>query len=128
MDLLINVERPGERELRAPPPTTLGSRPASASRRRASASDCACGHRRRVQRRDGRPAGAVATSAWRRRPTGRWLGRTPSGALSARGRHRVVRVAQTIADLEDHARVTEADVLTALSLRQRSAAESALAA
>jgi magnesium chelatase family protein len=50
------------------------------------------------------------------------------GALSARGRHRVVRVAQTIADIEDHARITEADVLTALSLRQRSAAESALAA
>jgi magnesium chelatase family protein len=51
-----------------------------------------------------------------------------AGALSARGRHRVVRVAQTIADLEDHDRITEADVLTALSLRQRSAAESALAA
>ena len=50
------------------------------------------------------------------------------GVLSARGRHRVVRVAQTIADLEEHARITEADVLTALSLRQRSAAETMLAA
>jgi magnesium chelatase family protein len=51
-----------------------------------------------------------------------------AGALSARGRHRVLRVAQTIADLEEHDRVTHADLLTALSLRQRSAAESALAA
>ena len=45
------------------------------------------------------------------------------GALSARGRHRVVRVAQTIADLDGHDRITHADVLTALSLRQRGAAE-----
>ena len=50
------------------------------------------------------------------------------GALSARGRHRVVRVSQTIADLEGHEPITEDDVLTALSLRQRSAAETALAA
>ena len=50
------------------------------------------------------------------------------GALSARGRHRVVRVAQTIADLEAHDRVTHADLLTALSLRQRGEAETALAA
>jgi predicted ATPase with chaperone activity len=40
----------------------------------------------------------------------------------------VTRVAQTIADLEGHDRVSRADVLTALSLRQRSAAETALAA
>ena len=50
------------------------------------------------------------------------------GALSARGRHRVVRVAQTIADLEGHDRVTHADLLTALSLRQRGDADATLAA
>ena len=50
-----------------------------------------------------------------------------SGALSARGRHRVVRVAQTIADLDGRDRIAQNDVLTALSLRQRSAAETALA-
>jgi magnesium chelatase family protein len=50
------------------------------------------------------------------------------GALSARGRHRVVRVAQTIADLEGHDKVTNADLLTALSLRQRGDAETMLAA
>jgi magnesium chelatase family protein len=50
------------------------------------------------------------------------------GTLSARGRHRVVRVAQTVADLEGRDRIAPDDVLTALSLRQRSAAETALAA
>jgi magnesium chelatase family protein len=51
-----------------------------------------------------------------------------TGALSARGRQRVLRVARTIADLAPHERVTTDDVLTALSLRQRSFAEEALAA
>jgi magnesium chelatase family protein len=50
------------------------------------------------------------------------------GALSARGRHRVARVAQTIADLDGRDRVSRADVLTALSLRQRGGAETLLAA
>jgi magnesium chelatase family protein len=50
------------------------------------------------------------------------------GALSARGRHRVVRVAQTIADLAGHDRITHADLLTALSLRQRGGADTTLAA
>jgi magnesium chelatase family protein len=50
------------------------------------------------------------------------------GALSARGRHRVLRVARTIADLERRDVVTVADVLTALSLRQRGDADQALAA
>ena len=42
--------------------------------------------------------------------------------LSARGRHRVVRVARTIADLAGSDRVRRADVLLALSLRQRALA------
>jgi magnesium chelatase family protein len=51
------------------------------------------------------------------------------GALSARGRHRVLRVARTIADLEHHERVTRTDVLTALAMRQRGGgAPAALAA
>ena len=45
------------------------------------------------------------------------------GLLSARGRHRVVRVARTIADLEGHDRVRQEDMLLALSLRQRSGVE-----
>jgi magnesium chelatase family protein len=51
-----------------------------------------------------------------------------SGSLSARGRHRVLRVAQTVADLAGHDRVTLGDMLTALGLRQRSGAEMELAA
>ena len=39
-----------------------------------------------------------------------------------------MRVARTIADLEGRDRIVQADVLTALSLRQRSAADGALAA
>ena len=41
------------------------------------------------------------------------------GALSARGRHRVLRVARTIADLEGRERVSHQDLLTALGLRQQ---------
>ena len=51
-----------------------------------------------------------------------------TGLLSARGRHRVLRVSQTIADLAGHERVTRPDVLTALSLRQPMMAETASAA
>jgi predicted ATPase with chaperone activity len=43
--------------------------------------------------------------------------------LSARGRHRVLRVAQTIADLGGRERVGRDDVLLALSLRQRTATD-----
>ena len=50
------------------------------------------------------------------------------GALSARGRHRVVRVARTIADIESCPEIDERHVLAALSLRQRSASEEAMAA
>jgi magnesium chelatase family protein len=127
MDLLINVERPGEAELRAPPETTSArtrARVAAARERqrfRLQGTSAACNgemdarlvrrHVRLVQAADRILAQAYGV-----------------GVLSARGRHRVVRVAQTVADLEGHDRITESDVLTALSLRQRSAAETTLAA
>jgi magnesium chelatase family protein len=127
MDLLINVERPAEAELRAPPQTTSArthERVAAArerQRRRLEGSAAGCNGEMdaRLVRRHVRleePAERTLAQAY------------AVGALSARGRHRVVRVAQTIADLGGHDRIAEADVLTALSLRQRSAAESALAA
>ncbi len=50
------------------------------------------------------------------------------GWLSARGRHRVVRVARTIADLAGRERVSRGDVLLALSLRQRTGPDLAEAA
>ena len=51
-----------------------------------------------------------------------------TGVLSARGRHRVLRVARTIADLEGCERVSSAHMLTALGLRQQMGADTALAA
>jgi magnesium chelatase family protein len=45
-----------------------------------------------------------------------------TGALSARGRHRVVRVARTVADLDGAERVSSEHLLTALALRQRAGA------
>lgn len=127
MDLLISVERPTEEELRAPPARTserarervAEARERQRHRLRGSAARCNGEMDARLVRRhvrleaDAERALAQAYAV---------------GALSARGRHRVVRVAQTIADLERHARITEVDLLTALSLRQRSAAETMLAA
>ena len=51
-----------------------------------------------------------------------------SGGLSARGHDRVLRVARTIADLADRDAVGLDDVLQALALRAREAADEALAA
>jgi magnesium chelatase family protein len=127
MDLLINVERPGEDDLRAPPATTSAQ-----ARDRVAQARERQHHRLRgsVARCNGEMDARTARRHVRLEPDAeRALSRAYAvGALSARGRHRVVRVAQTIADLEEHARITEADLLTALSLRQRSAAETMLAA
>ena len=127
MDLLVGVERPSEHELRSSPHT-------SSARTRERV---ACARERQRHRLDGTSAscnGEMDARLTRRHvrleeAAERVLAQAYAvGALSARGRHRVVRVAQTIADLEGHGRITQADVLTALSLRQRSAAESGLAA
>ncbi len=127
MDLLIGVERPEEHELRSPPHTSSArtrERVASARERQrhrlaGTAASCNGELDARLVRRLVRleeAAERLLAQAYAR------------GSLSARGRHRVVRVAQTIADLDGHDRIAQDDVLTALSLRQRSAAETALAA
>ncbi|MGN6869900.1 MAG: YifB family Mg chelatase-like AAA ATPase, partial [Solirubrobacteraceae bacterium] len=127
MDLLIGVERPSEQELRAPPHTSSArtrERVAAArerQRHRLAGTMASCNGEldARLVRRHVRLEEAAE----------RLLAQAYAvGTLSARGRHRVVRVAQTVADLEDRDRITADDVLTALSLRQRSAAETALAA
>ena len=127
MDLLVAVERPTERELRAPPVTSSAAvreRVAEARERqrgRLSGEPASCNGEldgrlvsRHVRLEDG--AERVLARAY------------ASGALSARGRHRILRVARTVADLDRRDRVSSEDLLTALSLRQRSAAEEALAA
>jgi magnesium chelatase family protein len=127
MDLLVGVERPTEHELRSGPivrSEQARTRVAQARRRqeRRLAGTGACcngemevGLVRRLVRLDA-DAERALTRAY------------AAGALSARGRLRVLRVARTIADIEDRDDVTRADVLVALSLRQRSGAEAPLAA
>jgi magnesium chelatase family protein len=127
MDLLINVERPTEKDLRAPAQTSSArarERVAHARERQrfrlaGSAARCNGEMDSRLVRRHIRLEEAAEDA----------LAQVYAvGALSARGRHRVLRVAQTIADLSGHARVTHGDLLTALSLRQRGEAERTLAA
>jgi magnesium chelatase family protein len=127
MDLLVTVQRPGEHELRAAPyvdsATALARVADARARQRArltgTGASCNGDMDGRAVRRHVRLDHAAADV----------LGQAyVAGALSARGRHRVLRVARTIADLEGNERVTQADVLMALSLRQRGEAEEALAA
>jgi magnesium chelatase family protein len=127
MDLLVNVERPDEHELRAPP--TIDS-----NRARVRVADARKHQRARLAGSGAGCNGEMDGRLVRRHvrlqdAAERTLARAYAiGALSARGRHRVLRVARTVADLEGRERVTEADVLLALSLRQRGAGEAALAA
>jgi magnesium chelatase family protein len=127
MDLLVAVERPTEQELRAAPVTAsaeVRDRVAEArERQRARLADelVSCNGEldgRLVARyvRLEEAAQAILARAY------------ASGALSARGRSRVLRTARTLADLNQRDRVTSHDLLTALSLRQRVAAEAAVAA
>jgi magnesium chelatase family protein len=127
LDLLVNVERPTEQDLRVSPVTDS----ATARRRVALARE------RQLARLEG--SRARCNGEMDGRLTRRFvklecgaeqaLARAYAlGALSARGRHRVLRVARTIADLEQREQVARVDVLTALALRQRGGAEAALAA
>jgi magnesium chelatase family protein len=127
MDLLVTVERPTEDELRAAPETssaTARDRVAHARERqqfRLSGSAARCNGEM--------DARAVRCHVRLDDAAERALAQAYEvGALSARGRHRVVRVSQTIADLRGHEWITQADLLTALSLRQRGQAETTLAA
>ncbi|MHB8659407.1 MAG: YifB family Mg chelatase-like AAA ATPase [Solirubrobacteraceae bacterium] len=127
MDLLVDVGRPEERELREPAQTDSASvraqvcaaRDLQRARLRGTSAGCNGEMDSRLVDRhvalDGRAEAA--------------LGRAyASGVLSARGRMRVLRVARTIADLRGAEQVSEADVLLALSFRQRGPGEVTLAA
>jgi magnesium chelatase family protein len=116
LDLLVSVERPSAEELEGPEPEgsagvrqrILEARERQAHRYRDEPISCnseldARGVRRHIQ---------VAPSAWT------MLRRSyEQGSLSARGHQRVLRVAQTIADLEGLARVEKPQMLQALSFR-----------
>jgi magnesium chelatase family protein len=118
MDLLVDVARPTERELTAGPITSSDSargRVAEARERqgaRLAGSTASCNGEM--------DAGTVRRQVALEERAEQALARAYSvGALSARGRHRVLRVARTIADLESHERVSHQDLLTALGLRQQ---------
>ena len=127
LDLLVTVERPAEHELRGLPRTTSAharERVLFARRRqrdRLAGTGAACNGEMdsRLARRHIRldPGAERALGAAYQR-----------GALSARGRHRVARVARTIADLEGREQVCAGDVLMAVSLRQRDPLEGVVAA
>ncbi len=127
MDLLVNVDRPSERDLVAGPTRAsaqVSERVAQARERQLSrfagtATSCNGEMDAREVRtwvQLDRAADAVLASAY------------ATGSLSARGRHRVLRVARTIADLDERAGVAESDLLLALSMRQRAGADESLAA
>jgi magnesium chelatase family protein len=127
MDLLVNVQRPSDAELRAGPvadsQTALARVTEARQRqqRRLAGTTAACNGEmdaHTIQARvrlDDRGQAALGDA---------YL----AGMLSARGRGRVVRVAQTIADLDGRDTVTDVDVLLALNFRQRAGGEEARAA
>jgi magnesium chelatase family protein len=127
IDLRVALQRPSEAELRAPPVTSS----ASASARVAAARE------RQARRLRGSgwtcngemdPALTSRQIAFDERAANVLARAYASGALSARGRHRLLRVARTVADLAGHERVGEADLVAALSLRGGASAGSELAA
>jgi magnesium chelatase family protein len=127
MDMLVNVERPTERELQSDPVTDS----ASALERVRDARE------RQRRRLEGTPAscngeldaGLIQARVRLTEDAQATLGSSYlRGSLSARGRHRVLRVAQTVADLEGRDVVSNEDVLQALGMRQRVAGFEGMAA
>jgi magnesium chelatase family protein len=127
VDLLVAAERPTEAELRASPVASSAS---------VRARVCEARERQRVRLRtesascNGELDSRLVTRHVRLDAAAEQVLAQAygTGVLSARGRHRVLRVARTLADLAGRERTNRDDVLTALSLRQRSSSEQALAA
>ncbi len=122
MDMLVNVERPSAQELEADPridSAAARERVATArelQRRRLQGTRAACNGEL--------DAGLIQSHMRLTEDAVAALGNAyMGGALSARGRHRVLRVAQTVADLHARERVGLTDVMLALSLRQRAPIE-----
>jgi magnesium chelatase family protein len=124
IDLLVDVRRPADEELRGGPLTSSAQarvRVAQARERQrvrleGTGATCNAEMDARATRVHLRLADAAESELSRA---------YDAGLLSARGRHRVLRVARTIADLAGHDQVAREDVLLALSLRQRTALDPA---
>lgn len=126
MDMLVNVERPTDAELR-------GNAVTDSAQSRARVADA---RERQTRRLHGTSAscngemdaGLIQAKVRVQEDAQATLGTAyMTGSLSARGRHRVVRVAQTIADLDGRDRISHQDVMTALGLRHRSTAANSVA-
>jgi magnesium chelatase family protein len=116
IDLYVRVARPSETALRSPPCTDS----ASAAARVAAARE----RQRERLRATGwtsngdMDAGVMARHLSLQDGAARALAMAyRSGALSARGRHRLLRVARTVADLAGREAIAEDDLAAALSLR-----------
>jgi magnesium chelatase family protein len=125
MDLMVDVRRPANEELSAPARTSSAQvlgRVAEArerQRRRLRGTGSTCNAEMDSGLVDGQvQLDECATEELRRAYT--------HGFLSARGRHRVMRVARTIADLAGAQRVSRDDLLLAVSLRQRAGLDTML--
>jgi magnesium chelatase family protein len=122
MDMLVDVRRPSDADLRASPHTCSADALARVTearerqRRRLTGTGAACNSEM--------GGGMMGSSLGLDGRAEAELGHAYKvGLLSARGRHRVLRVARTIADLAGRDGVTRADVLLALSLRQQAGVE-----
>jgi magnesium chelatase family protein len=118
IDLMLNVHRPSSGQLGGAGPVTTSAEARARvvearerQERRAGASNAhlSAGELRRHAALDDAGARMLAVAY-------------ESGRISARGHHRVLRVARTIADLAARDRVLAQDVATALGLRQDDAA------
>ncbi len=127
LDLLVSVQRPTEADLRAPPAIDSASARDRVARarvlQRSRLAGTAAGSNGEMDVRLVRRHVRLELEAERSLAHAYAI-----GALSARGRHRVLRVAQTLADLDGRERVTREHVLTALALRQRVGDQETLAA
>jgi len=122
MDLLVDVRRPDGDELRAAPRTSSAEVLARVTeardrqRHRLGETTAACNGEMDARTTDA----LVRLDGWADTELHHAY---KYGWLSARGRHRVLRVAQTIADLAGREEVSRPDILLALSLRQRTGPE-----
>jgi magnesium chelatase family protein len=118
MDLLVDVRRPSDEELRQPARSSSADALARVSeardrqRARLAGTGAACNGQMDVR--------AITSLLRLTADAVEQLGRAYAhGMLSARGRHRVLRVARTIADLAAREQISRDDILLALSLRQQ---------
>ena len=120
IDLVLNVHPPSADELTGPRGTTTSAEV------RARVTDA---RERQAKRLDGRCNAQMTVADLRRHAASDLAGERllrrayETGHVSARGHHRVLRVARTIADLAGRDRVTAADVSLALGFRQDGPAE-----